>query len=241
MLGRIKINEGPGPKQVLTRESIRDGYVQRMAAHQARGGNPLTEEQLHKSRRDLLNQLGAGADVWVFGYGSLMWNPAFHFDESRIGKVFGFHRRFCLWSTLGRGSPENPGLMLGLDWGGCCRGMVLRIHPDAVESETDILWRREMVRGAYLPRWVRVHTSQGVVRAITFTINHSHDSYAGVQPEDRVVECIATASGRLGGCVDYLVNTVGRMRQLGIEDRNMVKLLALVEERRKNVTAQGNA
>jgi glutathione-specific gamma-glutamylcyclotransferase len=169
-----------------------------------------------------------------------MWNPAFHFDEWRVGTVFGFHRRFCLWSTLGRGSPENPGLMLGLDRGGCCQGIALRIHADAVESETDILWRREMVRGAYLPRWVRVHTGQGVVRALTFTINHSHDSYAGVQPEQRVVECIATASDRLGACAEYLVNTVGHMRQLGIEDRNMVKLLALVEGRRNNVTTRGD-
>lgn len=205
-----------------------------MVAHQAIGWEPLSEEELNRSRRSLLDQIGVGDDVWVFGYGSLMWNPAFHFDESRIGTIYGFHRRFCLWTTMGRGSPDNPGLMLALDRGGSCQGMTLRIRSDAIDSETDILWRREMVRGAYTPRWVRVHTNDGVVRAITFTINHGHDSYAGVQPEDRVVDCIATASGQLGACAEYLANTVSHMRGLGIQDRNMTKLLALVDGKRTN-------
>lgn len=212
----------------LTRENIRDGFIDRLVAHEKRGIKPLGEEQLNRSRHRLLAELKDGEDVWVFGYGSLMWNPAFHFEESRVGTIYGFHRRFCLWSTIGRGSPQNPGLMLALDRGGSCRGMALRIHPDAVESETDILWRREMVRGAYTPRWVRVHTGKGIVRAITFTINHAHDAYAGILPEDKVVCCIATASGRLGACAEYLDNTVSQLAAIGIRDRHMSDLLGKV-------------
>ncbi len=213
---------------VLTRESIRDGYVQRLVAHEQSGRKPLTEEQLNRSRRHVLAQNAKDGDVWIFGYGSLMWNPAFHFIESRIGTVYGYRRRFCLWSTLGRGSPENPGLMLAITRGGCCQGMALRIAPDVVESETDILWRREMVRGAYRPRWVRVHTPRGIVNAITFVLNPGHDAYAGILPEETVATRIASACGRLGPCAEYLTNTVAHLQALGIRDRHMSDLLAMV-------------
>jgi cation transport protein ChaC len=213
---------------VLTREDIRDGYVQRLVAHEQAGGAPLSEDQLNESRRQVLAEAVAGSAVWVIGYGSLMWNPAFHITESRIGTLFGYHRRFCLWSTMGRGSPDNPGLMLALTPGGCCQGLALRLAPEAVESETDILWRREMVRGAYRPRWVRVHTPGGIVGAITFVINPRHDSYAGVLPEETVAARIAAACGRLGPCAEYLTNTVAHLQALGIRDRHMSGLLAKV-------------
>ena len=225
---------------VLTRESIRDGYVQRLVAHEQAGCKPLSEEQLRLSRRQALARNAANGEVWIFGYGSLMWNPAFHFVESRTGTIFGYRRRFCLWSTMGRGSPDNPGLMLGLASGGSCHGLALRIAPEVVESETDILWRREMVRGAYRPSWVRVHTPEGVVTAITFVINPQHDAYAGILPEETVVASIATACGRLGPCAEYLTNTVSHMQALGIRDRHMSDLLAKVRATPPQQTTDGS-
>ena len=117
-------------------------------------------------RRRLLARHAPGAAVWVFGYGSLMWNPAFYCDARRPALVYGYHRRFCLWMTMGRGKPDIPGLMLGLERGGSCRGVALKKAPQHVESETTILWRREMMTGIYEPRWVNVRTEDGRVVAL---------------------------------------------------------------------------
>ena len=176
--------------------------------------------------------------VWLFGYGSLIWNPAFHFTDRLTGTVHGYHRRFCLWTHLGRGCPERPGLVLGLERGGSCRGAAFHIAPEAVEEELAIVWRREMLSGAYVPRWVRVRTALGDVRAITFVINHAHERYARLLPDDRVAEVIATAEGFLGPCADYLINTVDHLAALGIHDRPLERLRAQVlAHRSKRATA----
>ncbi len=207
----------------LTREQIQSGWVQQMAREAGHTMKVLTDDELATSRRDMLAR-APSKEIWVFGYGSLIWNPAFHFDERRIGVIHGFHRRFCLWTTLGRGSPDCPGLMLGLDRGGSCRGVVLRIAPELVESETDVLWRREMVSNAYVPAWVRASTDTGEVWAIAFTINRHHDRYAEKMSEDKAADVIARAVGRVGPCRDYLLNTVDHLKQLGIHDRAMARL-----------------
>ncbi len=207
----------------LTREQIQSGWVQQMAREAGHTMKVLTDDELATSRRDMLAR-APSKEIWVFGYGSLIWNPAFHFDERRIGVIHGFHRRFCLWTTLGRGSPDCPGLMLGLDRGGSCRGVVLRITPELVESETDVLWRREMVSNAYVPAWVRASTDTGEVWAIAFTINRHHDRYAEKMSEDKAADVIARAVGRVGPCRDYLLNTVDHLKQLGIHDRAMARL-----------------
>ena len=116
-------------------------------AHERRGPRRLARERHSRS-------VAPDQDVWVFGYGSLMWNPAFHHVELRPARLHGWHRSFCLWNTFGRGSPEKPGLMLALQPGGACAGVALRIAADAVPSELGVLWNREMLTGAYLPRWV---------------------------------------------------------------------------------------
>ena len=116
--------------------------------------------------------------------------------------------------------------MLGLERGGSCRGAAFHIAPEAVEEELAIVWRREMLSGAYVPRWVRVRTALGDVRAITFVINHAHERYARLLPDDRVAEVIATAEGFLGPCSDYLINTVDHLAALGIHDRSLERLRA---------------
>jgi cation transport protein ChaC len=216
---------------MLTRESIRDGYVQRMAAMADMGAKPLSEAELEASIAATLAGRPPGADVWVFGYGSLIWNPAFHFAERRIGAIHGFHRAYCLWSNMGRGTPERPGLMLGLERGGSCRGVALRIAPEDVDSELDIVWRREMVSGAYVPRWVSVSSAEGTFQAVTFAINREHSRYTGALGEEQIVNTVAMASGNLGTCCEYLFNTVEHLKELGLTDRRLFRLAERVKAR----------
>ena len=133
----------------------------------------------------------------------------------------GYHRRFCLWTELGRGSIDDPGLTLGLEFGGSCRGVLFRIAADGVDTETKVVWYREMVGDAYQPRWIRVRTDAGPVDAIAFVINHDHPRYAGRLNDDSVVDAIARAHGPLGRCADYLLNTAAHLEALGIADRRL--------------------
>lgn len=189
----------------------------------------LDPETREASRRALLERHPTGADLWVFAYGSLMWNPAIRQAERCSGLVHGWHRQFCLWMPAGRGSVDNPGLMLGLDRGGACRGIAWRIRAAHVENETRILWRREMIGDGYRPCWVRARTPAGPVPAITFTVNRGHERYVADLSETRTVQALATAHGRLGRARDYLHNTVVHLDALGIADGPMHRLLALVE------------
>jgi cation transport protein ChaC len=210
---------------MLTRESIRSGAVRKIAADHGLL-RILSDEELAASLGGMLEGVDLSSGVWVFGYGSLIWNPAFHFTDRVVGTVHGFHRRFCLWAHLGRGCPERPGLMLGLERGGSCRGVAYRIAPDAALEELDIVWRREMIGGAYVPRWVNAYTATGMVRAITFTINHAHERYARDLSDEEAAAAIARASGFLGACADYLINTVDHLADLGIHDRPLERLRA---------------
>jgi len=208
----------------LTRENIKAGHVQRMIAAADPGLRLPTEAEIGIALDRMLGAREAPREIWVFGYGSLIWNPAFEFVEQRVGQVHGFHRRFCLWTRLGRGSPASPGLMLGLEPGGSCRGVAYRVAADAVQTELEILWRREMIGGAYRARWLPVRTPDGPVCALAFTINRDYERYAGRLTETAMAEVIARASGQLGRCADYLFNTVTHLAALGIHDRPLERL-----------------
>jgi len=217
----------------LNRDALASGHMEELLKEAERQGifKRTTPEERRESRQRILAQYAADEDVWVFGYGSLMWNPAFHYAESAPGHLFGFHRRFCLWTPLGRGSPENPGLILGLEAGGSCRGLLYRLDKGKEEEELSIVWNREMIGGAYTPRVVPVHCPAGVVRAVTFVINRQHERYAGRLPPERIARSIATARGHLGPCCDYLFNTVNHLDALGIKDGPLHALARLVRER----------
>jgi len=189
------------------------------------GFEPVTLEQRAVSLTATLERVDPGADVWVFGYGSLMWNPAFHHVEARPARLRGWHRRFCLWNTFGRGTPEKPGLMLALERGGSCTGLALRVAADAVRSELAVLWNREMITGAYEPRWVRLASETGPVDAVTFVVNRGHPRYAGRLELREIARRMATASGPLGACREYLESTVAELDRLGVRDGAMHELL----------------
>lgn len=219
-----------GPR--LTREAILDGslraYILRNPQLRAM---VLPEDERLASLAATLAEAPETGDVWVFGYGSLIWNPAFHFVEKRTARIHGYHRRFCLWTPLGRGTTENPGLMLALESGGACRGVAFRIAEQAVETELDILWRREMFTGAYRPTWVTARTSHGAFPAITFVINRDNARYAGRLSEEQIAQHIATAAGPMGACRDYLFETVRHLAELGIRDPHLEAMAQRVRAR----------
>ncbi len=207
----------------LTRDDILNGNAfSRFATHD--GHPPVwSEAQLQASRRATLAKApNPGADVWLFGYGSLIWNPAFRHAETRLARIQGWHRRFCLWTSLMRGSLERPGLVLGLDSGGSCKGVAFRIPAADVETELSIVWRREMMNGAYIPRWVDVHCpGEGIVRGLTFTVNRRHPHYTGRLGDERVAEALATATGCFGPCAEYFFSTLHALTELGIDDTKL--------------------
>ena len=168
------------------------------------------------------------ADIRLFGYGSLMWNPALHFAECIPGSVRGWHRRFCLWLHMGRGTPENPDLMLALDRGGSCHGALFRIPAAHARGELLLAWRRELFTGAYQSRWIIAETANGPVRATTFVVNRAYPRYAGRLPEHTVAERLASASGTLGSCQSYLEQTLESLRALDRRDRGMERLRTLM-------------
>jgi cation transport protein ChaC len=214
----------------LRREMLTEENAAAIAAiFKNSGFTPLTPEERAVSLAATLERVPADSDVWVFGYGSLMWNPAFHHVESRPAQLRGWHRRFCLWNTFGRGTPENPGLMLALERGGSCLGRALRVAADAVRSELAVLWNREMITGAYTPRWVRVASPDGGIEALTFVVNRAHPRYTGKLELREIAARMATASGPLGACREYLESTVAELDRLGLRDGAMHELLRVVQ------------
>jgi len=159
-----------------------------------------------------------GRDLWVFGYGSLMWDPGIHIVEIRTATLSGFHRSFCLKSQMGRGSPDKPALMAALDCGGACNGLALRIPAEHVDRETQILWQREMLAGSYVPTFVAVETPQGSIEeAVTFVINRQSNRYVRLDLEE-TARLIATGCGVRGTCLEYLENLAERLELLGLDD-----------------------
>ena len=185
----------------------------------------LSDEEREASRHEMLKAATPGEPVWVFAYGSLMWNPDFPIAQTRAGLVQGWHRRFSFWTVLGRGTPERPGLMLALEPGGSCRGLCLAIAPDRIEEATDRIWRREMLADAYIPRWVKAQTGMGNVQAITFVTNPGMERYAGRLDDEEVARHIAQAEGPSGPCIDYLIHTVAALDKIGHRSGPMHDLL----------------
>ncbi|MGH8630995.1 MAG: gamma-glutamylcyclotransferase [Burkholderiales bacterium] len=139
---------------------LEEDGVRRAVREAGYGHLLLSDEALAQSLASILAQRPERAPVWVFGYGSLIWSPMMRFEEKRVARLRGYHRGFYLWSRINRGTPQRPGLVLGLDRGGSCGGMAYRLHESRFEDELALLWRREMPIGTYTPRWVRLETGR---------------------------------------------------------------------------------
>ncbi len=170
-------------------------------------------------------QWGGQSDLWVFGYASLIWRPDFEVAEHRAAKVHGWHRALKMWSRVNRGTPEVPGLVFALLSGGCCHGMVLRVHRKDADEVLQKLWLREMVTGVYDPRWLACETPRGVVNALAFTLSRKSSNFTGELPHDHYRRIFSTARGRYGTTLDYARQTLETLQQHGIHDKALKKLL----------------
>ncbi len=211
----------------LTRTELERDVTRRALRESVLAPHLLTDEALAASLDETLSQRDPAAPIWIFGYGSLIWNPQLTYDHSAPAHLHGYHRRLCLWSRVNRGTPENPGLVLGLERGGSCHGMAYRLATDDVRAELILLWRREMLLGSYLPRWVKLSTHCGSeIRALTFVINPEANGYTGKLSDDDVLRALRTACGRYGSCAEYVCNTLSSLRKHGIDDAYLARLCA---------------
>ncbi len=192
---------------------------------------PLSPTELLGTLREALAPWVPGSPFWIFAYGSLMWNPKFTYDAKHVATIRGYHRSFRLWSRMNRGTPENPGLVLTLECGGSCRGLVYRIAPDLVQEQMNLIWKREMTFGSYRPRWLNCVVGDETIRALCFTVNRQCTGYTGAIPEEVMVEAIASAAGRFGPAYEYLFKTTEALRDHGIRDGRVEHLQSLVKAR----------
>ena len=216
----------------ITRETLQNWRVASLARERdGAEASVATEDQLLESRRLVVADDADVSDFWVFGYGSLIYNPIIDHSQSSITSVYGYHRRFCLWTKIGRGSPDCPGLVLSLDRGGSCKGVAFRLNPQNAIDELDLLWRREMMTMAYRPRLISLHTDIGLKRGLAFVANPTRPAYAQPMPFEATVEVVAHAAGFNGPCREYLDDTVRGMQACGIRDHQLEKLAAAVQQR----------
>jgi cation transport protein ChaC len=173
--------------------------------------------------------VGVMADLLVFGYGSLMWHPGFSYLETYPAMLEGYHRSFCIYSRHWRGTPERPGLVLGLTPGGSCRGVVFRVADDQREAVIDYLNERELIAYSYLPRDLPVRIGDRVVEAYTFVADQTHRHYAGDLPVEVAARIIMDAEGKGGLNRDYLINTVRELEANGFCEDSLHELLRTVE------------
>ena len=177
----------------------------------------------------VLREWGGQSDLWIFGYASLIWRPEFEFAEERFATVHGYHRALKMWSRINRGTPECPGLVFALLPGGSCKGVAFRIERPRVASLLPALWEREMPNGVYDPKWLHCRTAQGSVRALAFTLSKLSPNHTGVLPAETYRHIFSTSRGRYGTTKDYAQLTYDKLRELGINDQALAKLLKLVK------------
>ena len=226
----------------LTRESILDGSLHAAVRTLLGPDVPFMSDAERAAQLEtFLTAAPRRGKIWVFAFGSLIWNPAFHFAERRTARIHGFHRQFCLMTRSGRGSPERPGLMLSLESGGSCNGVAYRLEPGAAATELDVLWRREMFTMAYRPVWTTARTPKGVVPVIVFSANRMHERYAPGLEDAAIARYLATGAGPLGRCCDYLFDTVAHLRELGIRDHRLEALEAKVRAHDENALSASTA
>ena len=175
--------------------------------------------------RQQWRERGAGEDLWVFGYASLIWRPDFDHTERHFTRVHGWHRALAMWSRVNRGTPELPGLVFALLAGGSCRGVVYRVPHRHANEVLDVLWAREMPTAVYDARWLTCGTPHGPVPALAFTLSRRSPSFTGELPAEEYRRIFRQARGRYGSTLDYAMQTHESLREHGIQDRSLARLL----------------
>lgn len=168
-------------------------------------------------------------DFWVFGYGSLMWRPGFAHTETSRARLHGFRRSLCVSSFIYRGTPERPGLVLGLDRGGSCVGLAFRVPHELRAEVLAYLRDRELVTSVYLERMLPIRLENGeTVVAVAYVVDRSHEQYAGSLDEVSAAKIVSGAVGQAGPNEEYVLNTLTHLRALGIRDHWLEEVGRLV-------------
>lgn len=189
----------------------------------------LLENLLRAHSEAVIPDLPPG-DLWVFGYGSLMWRPGFDFIEAQQAKIFGFHRALCVSSWVHRGTQENPGLVLGLDHGGSCKGKLFRVSANIKQQVASYLYDRELPTLVYKARIVNAHTCDGqIIKALTFVVDCNHEQYIHNKKAAELALIVRNAAGINGKSSDYLLSTLQHLQQINIHDSHLEAIAALVK------------
>ena len=191
----------------------------------------LSDSERQVSLQAVLATRADPHNIYIFAYGSMMWDPLFKPVEQHAASLAGYRRSFCVWSLVARGTPKNPGLALGLEEyaGASCDGIVFRLNPLSTEADLEATWRREVYTAIYQPKWLDVETKSGWVRAISFVVDREHPQYAGGLDQNEAASIIASAAGENGRCRDYLSNTTHELAAIGCVDSQIETLNVLVE------------
>lgn len=166
---------------------------------------------------------------WLFAYGSLMWEPNFPFTEQRRALLRGYHRALCVYSWVYRGTEAAPGLVFGLEQGGTVEGIAFHISSENAEAVFAQVYEREMVTAVYTPVWAPCDMTDGAretVNALAFVADHDNEQYAGERSEPETVDLVLQGHGKAGACTDYVTNTVDHLRELGIHDDALERIMA---------------
>ena len=172
-------------------------------------------------------------EIWVFGYGSLMWRPGFRFLEHAPAMIYGVHRSLCIYSHVHRGTPEKPGLVMGLNRGGACRGVAYRVAAEEWDGILGYLREREQATAVYLERWMPAHIlakPRRRVRAITYVADNTHHQFADDLPISKMVELVRQGHGQSGPNIDYVLNTIEHLEELGVHDPKLHALAVVLSE-----------
>jgi len=213
---------------MLTRQAIHSGeYLD----HFESLPNLWTADRIESSFNETMKSRPAGTDgVWIFAYGSLMWNPMVNFDRRQVAKLHGWHRSFCLRMEIGRASPEIPGRMLALESGGHTHGVALKLSPSTMEEELRLIWIREMVLGSYKPTWAPVTLDDDTeAYAIAFVADTSREQYAPDSCVKTVAPLVARAKGKFGSNAEYLFKLHAALNECSVYDPYIDELAGEVQ------------
>lgn len=201
------------------------------------GPPPGVQQQTDDDYRDWVDRIARShpdpaRPTQLFAYGSLIWKPEIDHRAEQIGVAQGWHRSFCLRMHRFRGTPHQPGLMMALDRGGQCRGVLFELPKENLELQLDRLFRREFTVKPInsMPRWITVQTASGPVKALGFVMNRASPYYAGGLAMEEVARTLCLACGHWGSGAEYLLNTVTHLEARGIRDRGLWRLQQLVAE-----------
>jgi cation transport protein ChaC len=224
------MRQNPAAVPPLSRAMLASANFEATVAGETPVQRTLSNEERTRSLEDTMRLRPAGP-LWVFAYGSLIWNPVLHYEERRDATLSGWHRAFCLTTRAGRGAPDRPGLVLALDEGGRCDGIAYRLAEEDLALELAMLWRREMLFGSYVPRWVTLEdrSGNGLATALTFVANRTIDRYEPRIDRATAIHRLATARGSLGSSAQYLFQTRDALLECGILDDELEALAADVE------------